>query len=468
MTKTGFTGNNPYSAYPRKERIKFTIQVKDDVTGTYVPKTAYLDMIQVRRIENPKGVWRSAGNSDNFHVTLMRLPYDDAEDFKPFNSEGAWSATIVEGGDDFITLRSTVEGSGSDNAQQTGVKSIEGAGEHPIDFWIDFKGTIPEGATPRCAIVRVRYHNYTCEHDIFVRQGYAPITINGNAESNNNPAWTSYNVYRFDANNAPVYTKSPLEEGSLFRRGNRTAILASNNDRSGFTFGVEPTGSFNVLEFGSATTSQKTWSQLAPSADDVKSRFASWSIAGDHERIATIEDFYTLESTSIHSNINKAYGVLYGDGATETQKSVKEAFGYDHNEDPTNSKKGMRGCFVFNVNNSRNIFFPIGKSGYGRRKGMTSNGEKVGTLRYAQRTDYYNNDGTGNIQYVPLFYDLFERPGAIYQCRNRLESTNNEVKNSSAFDINYFTMGFEGFENGASNNNNGSDSDACFIRTVKY
>ena len=43
---------------------------------------------------------------------------------------------------------------------------------------------------------------------------------------------------------------------------------------------------------------------------------------------------------------------------------------------------------------------------------MTSNGEKVGTLRYAQRTDYYNNDGTGNIQYVPLFYDLFERPGS--------------------------------------------------------
>lgn len=157
--------------------------MKDDVTGTYVPKTAYLDMIQVRRIENPKGVWRSAGNSDNFHVTLMRLPYDDAEDFKPFNSEGAWSATIVEGGDDFITLRSTVEGSGSDNAQQTGVKSIEGAGEHPIDFWIDFKGTIAENSTPRCAIVRVRYHNYTCEHDIYVRQGYAPITIDGNAES---------------------------------------------------------------------------------------------------------------------------------------------------------------------------------------------------------------------------------------------------------------------------------------------
>ena len=78
------------------------------------------------------------------------------------------------------------------------------------------------------------------------------------------------------------------------------------------------------------------------------------------------------------------------------------------------------------------------------------------------------NDGTGNIQYVPLFYDLFERPGAIYQCRNRLSSTGSDVKKSSAFDINYFTMGFEGFENGASNNSDGSDSDACFIRTVKY
>lgn len=114
-------------------------------------------MIQVRRIENPKGVWRSAGNSDNFHVTLMRLPYDDAEDFKPFNSEGAWSATIVEGGDDFITLRSTVEGSGSDNAQQTGVKSIEGAGEHPIDFWIDLrvqlrKTLLPVALSYVCAI----------------------------------------------------------------------------------------------------------------------------------------------------------------------------------------------------------------------------------------------------------------------------------------------------------------------------
>lgn len=37
---------------------------------------------------------------------------------------------------------------------------------------------------------------------------------------------------------------------------------------------------------------------------------------------------------------------------------------------------------------------------------MTSNGEKVGTLRYAQRTDYYNNDGYREYSVCSLFYDL--------------------------------------------------------------
>ena len=201
---------------------------------------------------------------------------------------------------------------------------------------------------------------------------------------------------------------------------------------------------------------------------------SGWSIAGNNERIAKIEDFYTLESTSIHSNINKGYGVLYGDGATETQSSVDIAWGYDRGEDPKSSVKGMRGCFVYNINNGRNIFLPVGKSGYGRRIGSpdtkSNPNDKAGRLRYAGRSDYYTkNDPSGNIKYLPLFYDLFERPGAIYHCRNRLlKSEIKNVNESSAFDINYFTMGFEGFLNGAADADDGSNCDACFIRTVKY
>lgn len=180
--------------------------------------------------------------------------------------------------------------------------------------------------------------------------------------------WTSFNVYRFDANDTPVYTNSPLEEGSLFRRGNYTAILASNNERAGFKFGEGPDGNFTVLEKGKTAESELSWEGLQPSLTN-NSLVSGWSIAGNNERIAKIEDFYTLESTSIHSNINKGYGVLYGDGATETQSSVDIAWGYDRGEDPKSSVKGMRGCFVYNINNGRNIFLPVGKSGYGRRIG---------------------------------------------------------------------------------------------------
>ena len=467
VTKTGFTGNNPYVAYPRKEKIKFIIV---DGNGNQVGDPAYLDMIQVRRIENPKGVWRSAGRKDDFHVTLMRLPKEDEPSYVTFKSEGAWRAEIMEGGDDFITLEATSEGSGG--IVNTNSKRIEGASEHLIDFKIKFNGTIKETEV-RCAIVCIRYHNYTCEHYIFVRQGYAPITLDGNAESDTNPAWTSFNVYRFDANNKPVYTNSPLEEGSLFRRGNYTAILSSNNERSGFKFGEGPDGNFKVLEKGKTEESELSWQQLQPSLTN-NILVSEWSIVGEHERIAKIEDFYTLESTSIHSNINKGYGVLYGDGATETQSSVEMALGYDRGEDPESSKKGMRGCFVYNTNNGRNIFFPVGKSGYGRRIGSPDTksdpNDKVGRLRYAGRSDYYTkNDTPGNIKYLPLFYDLFKRPGAIYHCRNRLlRSEIKNVKESSAFDINYFTMGFEGFLNGAADADDGSNCDACFIRTVKY
>lgn len=467
VTKTGFTGNNPYVAYPRKEKIKFTIE---DDKGNQVGEPVYLDMIQVRRIENPKGVWRSAGKKDDFHVTLMRLPKEDETSYVTFKSEGAWRAEIMEGGDDFISLEATSEG--SEGIVNTDSKRIEGASEHLIDFKIKFNGTIKETEV-RCAIVRVRYHNYTCEHSIFVRQGYAPITLNGNTESETNPAWTSFNVYRFDANDTPVYTNSPLEEGSLFRRGNYTAILASNNERAGFKFGEGPDGNFTVLEKGKTAESELSWEGLQPSLTN-NSLVSGWSIAGNNERIAKIEDFYTLESTSIHSNINKGYGVLYGDGATETQSSVDIAWGYDRGEDPKSSVKGMRGCFVYNINNGRNIFLPVGKSGYGRRIGSpdtkSNPNDKAGRLRYAGRSDYYTkNDPSGNIKYLPLFYDLFERPGAIYHCRNRLlKSEIKNVNESSAFDINYFTMGFEGFLNGAADADDGSNCDACFIRTVKY
>ena len=88
-----------------------------------------------------------------------------------------------------------------------------------------------------------------------------------------------------------------------------------------------------------------------------------------------------------------------------------------------------------------------------------------------------------------MFADLYRRPGALYWCKmyytaekdkfmydkdgNLIKWNNNpvfRVERSSSFDINFYSMGFEGFSNGAIEErswNDNNESDACFIRTVR-
>lgn len=485
VTKTAFTGNNPYSAYPRKMKIRFSAHMKAK-GGGYEWKHTYLDIIQVRRLENPKGVWRSAGSHEPFTVTLMRRP-NEIGDFEPFMSNGKWSAEIVSGGDDIITLSSTPEGSGS-NKSQNYVRRVEGESEHNIDFKINFNGN--QGF----AIVKVRYHNYTCEHDIFCRNGYGDVDVAGDGTK-----WSSLNVYRFDGT-TPVMTNSPLEEGSLFRRGSYTAILETTNDKYGNTgapnYEAKTVDAFDLYKpDGTKTTG--SWSD----AQGASNRIDSWSIAGTDPHIATIDEFYTLMSKypdenftelqdpeAIESDIKKAYGIVYGDGATEVQEDMDMATGYKRVEKTGNevvtSKKGMRGVVIYNRKNHKQLFLPVGASGYGRRKdsgGAWAPAPKDpnGGLRYASRNKPYVG---GTIAITPLFYDLYMRPGAIYWCKyrrtlptitlpdikddNGKPVTYSDITKSSAVDINYFTMGFEGYENNAAVNANGANSDACFIRIV--
>ena len=54
-----------------------------------------------------------------------------------------------------------------------GADTVRGSTGTPIDFTIRFNGTCNENES-RCAIIRVDYHNYSCQHLIFVRQGEAP------------------------------------------------------------------------------------------------------------------------------------------------------------------------------------------------------------------------------------------------------------------------------------------------------
>ena len=470
VTRTGFTGNNPYYSYPRKQKVRFTASIWKEEKKVYEDTVFILDMIQVRRIVNPKGVWRKSGSTEGFHVTLLRMPEDkDGAKFEKFDSEGAWSAEVVVG-TGVVTLSSTREGSGDDTAPQISVKRVQGATEKPIDFRINFTGT--DG----CAIVRVRYHNYTCEHDIFCREGYDPIALgSGNAHDGRPYAeWSTFNVDHFE-NGKAVMTNSPLDEGSLFRRKSNIAITSANNAKYPRPRGDNryAPGSFDVIDAsGSATT--MTWDQTKGSWS--KDQDHTWDITNEDYKIASIEDFFQLmaNTNDLSFPISKAYGIVYGDGATEVKDTRAEAYGYLKNA-AASSENGMIGVIVYNNQTGAQIFFPLGTEAAGRRKGggepnneKNSNRDFPGTLRYASRSGYYGvrSSDSNNVKYQAMFYDLYRRPGAVYWAYQWWTDGNrNDFNHSCAFDMNFFTMGFEGFQNGAAANAN--TSDACFLRLVK-
>lgn len=115
----------------------------------------------------------------------------------------------------------------------------------------------------------------------------------------------------------------------------------------------------------------------------------------------------------------------------------------------------------------RNLFFPIGATGYGRRK--HSDGGRVAVLKYAQRSALapVANNATDK---RPLFYDLYRRPGAVYWLAENhyLERGPAYNKNVIAWDFNYFTFDFNYMTNdNPFANDNANVSDACFVRCVE-
>lgn len=136
----------------------------------------------------------------------------------------------------------------------------------------------------------------------------------------------------------------------------------------------------------------------------------------------------------------------------------------------------MRGMFVYNKKNGRNLFFPIGASGYGHRKHAEDWGgwNATAVLRYSQgrRSQLVNEN-------MPLFYDLYMRPGAIYWLKNegvvrrKEEAASNAIRFAIGWDFNYFTFDFNYIEVGnilkdVSGSTKENSSDACFVRCVEH
>lgn len=475
VKQTGYSGNNPFVDYQRIARVKLTVTLKNKVTGKTEDRSELVNVVQVRRIVNPKGVYRRYNNFEPFHVKMMWLN-SSSNEFETVTSHGPWKAEII-GDKNFITL--------------DGKQSVSGSTETSVDFTIRFNRTNNNENTVKNAVVRILYHNYTCTHLIFVRQGYAPQELvpssdcihKGKLTGGGTPAkWRTFNMIREN-----IMATDPRDEGSLFRFGNSTeAIDVYNNIHRNanekpmyhtllaneFNIPTSTTKLRLVKEDGSLQTEQEatTWTAIKKGT----------AFSGEMEKAASMRDF---EQLYLSNNMQFGYGVLYADGATTTQETMADAYGYYRRDTQSgDSHKGMRGLFVYywdgkatggSSYNARNLFFPIGRAGYGHRKNGKDLFTNLGILRYScnRGVAYPTFDAA-----APIMTAMYRRPGAIYWCCKptpayEWNKTINVNSDAYGLDINYFSFdvnliyatNVNMFASDISGDGNG---DACFVRTV--
>ena len=449
ISTTGYTGNNPYVAYQRKARVKITTKLEglNEVFTNEVP------IYQVRRVVNPKGIYRSLKNNKSFHVVLKRLPRENDQMFKTFQSEGPWKAYVVkETNGKGITLSVTDPMTTELKDDPEYGKAIYGKTGSVIDFNVNFEQSSDNPSDNRYAIIRVEYHNYTCQHLIFVRQGDKPDDlVTGGVK------W-----YAMNMKTTSELASNPLDEGSLFKFGNWNQPIDALSNKNPFEPWINVTpGDFKIYPedgFTNAATGGKMgWTDIIQS--NTTNGFGNPQMA--NARVATGADFWELRN----SYIEQGYGVLYGDDATETADDIVEVYGYDYEHNK--SGRGMRGCFAYNRETGKNLFFPIGASGYGHRKqsytGTWGDPETLnGVLRYAAgRTQLYPSPVER-----PLFYDIYKRPGGIYWLNAEIPQNYFTPTDgvSLGWDINYFSFDFNFISKGNLIKSGGSN--ACFVRCV--
>lgn len=463
LSSTGYTGNNPFEAYRRKAVIRLTLMNGSTPVADVKPQD--ITIYQVRRCVNPKGVWRSWNNTESFDVTMMILKDESADKFEPYKSDGSWKAHILIDRDNMISL----EGADGDGF-------VYGDHDTYMNFKILFNGTTGSQDKVRCAVVEVLYNNYTCNHKIFVRQGYAPLEMNMQSASGETYTmkWHSCNLYTKDKE-----TNSPLEEGSLFKFGNLDdAIDYTNNESYGWLQSVG-TNSLTLAGGGS-----KSWGEIKTNITNskVENNNTTYTfpetevdnVIGYNGKKVSVKVASAEEYQALIRSMNRefGYGVLYGDGAIATATDISDVYGYTK-KDGTTSPKGMRGCFVYNKETGNQLFFPIGATGYGRRRtnrvwySETDNAGS-GALQYAWRiAEYANQD---QLKKRPLFLDVYRRTGATYWCRSHTlsNSTNAAIDNNVFLDINFFTFDFNtGGGEPLEPNGDKNESSACFIRCVE-
>ncbi len=490
LVKTsGYTGNNPYVSYQRTALVRFTASLKQP-DGTYKEMKKDVNVIQVRRVVNPKGIWRANDEDGDFDVKLVRLetefttnPWESTGEFKEFTSSGPWSAEImVEGGYDSKDNKE-IDATGWIKLSSVGESVLRTDGKiygitgSKIEFKYKPSGTIPSNQV-RYGIIKVRYHNYTCEHLIFVRQGYAPIPVASRTWQQSgvtSPTQKPRKWLTFNNRSQTELAKSPCEEGSLFRRFNWHQPINSINNRERAPFDTQ-LGNDGLLIYPETSGAGTAWDDIIVDANEGKYNF--WGGCSPEAfpnvpdankvRVAQVEDYLDLYKDD---NVQYGFGILYDGQADGVQIPVKDAYSYyyDQPKGANGKGRGVRGVFVYNETNGAQIFFPLGAAGYGRRRDAMA-----GQLHYANRTTFMAANSTDVPYYRPLLWDLFRRPGANYWCYQMLSKQiiedDSSTKTPLAWDFNYITFDVYPLNSGnigvSDSSTPTTPTDALYIRCV--
>lgn len=437
------TGHNPYVSHDRRAKVKFSV-VLDGKTYSQV-----IEVIQVKRLVNPTGVWRSNDNTSPFDVRLMELNEPDANEYGMTNvnfyaphSDGPWTAHIEKGAD-WVQIAPT--GSGA-----WGTADVVGGTGTEIRFDYRPKNTNTTGNV-RCGVIRVTYHNNTCVHYVFVSQGNGTVELAGTK-------WRNRNILARDS-----HVANPLLEGSMFKFGKAYwGILVENNYREGYGFDISCWGKTFTTTSGVSTFE-------AIEADTVNGFTGGNLIISDlSARPANYAEWKALET------LHRRYGVLYGDECNETKTTTVDAYSYWQ----IGHERGMQGMFVWDESREGNhVFFPIGSTGNGHRKvndnaylGTYGTIDKYSHLKYAQRPKEMPE---ATAIKVPMYYDIWLRKGAVYWYDVMFKpAIDFEGYKSHGYghDINFHSMLLQTYGSNAigQNDRDGNKStDACYIRCVE-
>ncbi len=439
---SSFSGNSYFVGHRRYATVRLTATLADE---SVVVKPFDVEIIQSRRLVNPKGIWRKWDSEKPFRITLKNSDSSPtvATEFEPLLSDGPWTASIVKGAD-WVRIKDT-------ESQAWGTEDVTGGTGSKIEF--DYKPVSKCSGEDesRFGLIEIKFHNNTCTHIVLVSQGTAPVELNGRKWHLTNVKYSGTDV------------ENPLMEGSMFAFGNSdNAILSSNNLKDGYGFDISCLWKrFDVYD-SKGDVQQRILNDIGHS---LKGFTDDGMTENGKCRVANTEDWADLAT----DKYIRYYGILYGDECEETLSSNKVTNTYT---DP-GDVKGIRGCFVCDTLTGRHLFFPIGNTGYGRRKYIDNTNRDAathprqgeGVLKYASRTSEMDE---ATAKKLPNYYSLWNETGAVYLYGERKMVPNGSNPSDTlyhyGFDINYFSFGFEEFAVDMVRNQ--GRSDFCFIRRI--